>query len=196
MVRSKEKWQKVEMFKRIYQRHSPFIGEHIEVWIETILAHNEPTIVSRLYVNCGEGISDSNSVKKEINLETHFLNFNIEHFNNCEEIRFDPTDCPVCIEILSVELLGDFGKRKVEVDGLGSNAFRTVDRLFLFDSDDPQFYFPLTKDQLKSVSELNVVFNLKSIKEQALRDIIQLVAEQEPASKKSIKYRRLLGFRK
>ncbi|MGA7277376.1 MAG: glycosyltransferase family A protein, partial [Desulfocapsaceae bacterium] len=66
MVRSKEKWQKIEMFKRIYQRHTQFIGEHIEIWIDAVLEFNEPTLTSRLYVNCGRGIEDRDSVARHI----------------------------------------------------------------------------------------------------------------------------------
>ena len=196
MVRSKEKWQKVEMFKRIYHRHSSFIGEHIDVWIETILAHNEPTIVSRLYVNCGKGICDSESIKQEINLDTKSVCFNIEQYEDPNEIRFDPTDCPATIEMISVQLLGDFGKRKVQIDELKSNAFRTVDQLFYFDTDDPQIFFPLNKDQLKSASEILLVFNIRSIKEQALRDIIRMISEQDTTCKKSIDLLRLLGLKR
>jgi len=196
MVRSTEKWQKIEMFKRIYHRHSSFIGKHISVWIETILAHNEPTIVSRLYVNCGKGISDSESIKQEINLDTKSVCFNVEQYENLKEIRFDPTDCPAIIEMISVQLLGDFGKRKVEIDELKSNGIKTVDRLFCFDTDDPQIFFPLNKDQLKSVSEILLVFNIRSIKEQALRDIIRTISEQDKTCKKSMDFLRLLGLKR
>ncbi len=36
MVRSKEKWQKVAMFRRIYERHQRLFSDNIGVWIETI----------------------------------------------------------------------------------------------------------------------------------------------------------------
>ena len=41
MVRSKEKWQKTAMFKRIFERHCELFTAHIEIWIDRLLTSRE-----------------------------------------------------------------------------------------------------------------------------------------------------------
>lgn len=175
MVRSKDRWQKIAMFKRIYQRHSSFIGNNVEIWLNAILEHNEPVIISRLYVNEGEGISDKSSISQEINNDTKIAVFNIEGFKNRKEIRFDPVDCPVCLEIYSIEIFEEKSNYKLDLSNVTSNAFSRINNLFMFESDDPQIYFPLNKEQIQNTTQINIVFDIKSLKEMALRDIIKVV---------------------
>lgn len=178
MVRSKRRWQKIEMFKRIYERHTSFIGENIEVWIDAILELNEPTLTSKLYVNSGKGVNDNESIEQDINFQTKEVVFDFESFLTRKELRFDPVDCPVCIEIFSIEFLGD-EMLEINLYDISSNAYLQEKNLYMFDTDDPQIYLPLSEDKLSCFSQVKINFHIHSVKEQALRDIISYLSENK-----------------
>lgn len=183
MVRSKKRWQKIEMFKRIYKRHAGFFGEYIEVWIDAILELNEPTLISRLYVNSGKGINDSESIEQQVSLQNNVAVFDFQQFFSRKELRFDPVDCPVCIEILSLEFLGN-ERLLFNLENISSNAFLREKNLYMFDTDDPQIYIPITEDKLRHFSQLKINFYIHSIKEQALKDIIGYLSKKPESNKK------------
>ena len=173
MVRSKERWQKIEMFKRIYQRHSSFIGDNIEIWLQAILEYNEPVFTSRLYINEGDGISDQSSISREITGETKIVQFPLEKFVNRKEIRFDPIDCPACIEIHSIELYGETTRENLDLKDISSNAYFRDGNLFLFETDDPQLFFHLNNRKLQETNEIKIYLNIRSTREDALREILK-----------------------
>jgi len=183
MVRSKKRWQKIEMFKRIYKRHAEFIGDNIEVWIDTILESNEPTLTSRLYVNSGEGINDKESIEQAISLQTNVAVFDFQRFSSRKEIRFDPVDYPVCIEIFSIEFLGD-ETLSFNLGNINSNACLREKNLYMFDTDDPQIYIPITEHKLSYFSQLKINFHIHSVKEQALRYIIEYLSKKRETDAK------------
>ncbi|NNK58749.1 MAG: hypothetical protein HKP44_15705 [Desulfofustis sp.] len=173
MVRTKQRWQKVDMFKRIYQRHATFIGENIEIWLHAILDYNEPVYTSRLYINEGKGISDQDSISREITGETKIIHFPLDKFVNRKEVRFDPIDCPACIEIHSIELGGEATREKLDLNDISSNAYFRDGNFFLFETDDPQVFFHINSNQLQKTKEVKVFLNIKSTGEQALREILR-----------------------
>ncbi|MBT8347714.1 MAG: glycosyltransferase family 2 protein [Desulfofustis sp.] len=173
MVRTKQRWQKVDMFKRIYQRHATFIGENIEIWLHAILDYNEPVYTSRLYINEGKGISDQDSISREITGETKIIQFPLDKFVNRKEVRFDPIDCPACIEIHSIELGGEATIEKLDLNDISSNAYFRDGNFFLFETDDPQVFFHINSNQLQKTKEVKVFLNIKSTGEQALREILR-----------------------
>jgi glycosyltransferase involved in cell wall biosynthesis len=195
MVRSKEKWQKIEMFKRIYQRHTQFIGEHIEIWIDAVLEFNEPTLTSRLYVNCGRGIDDRDSVVRHIGSSTKVINFGIESFIGRTELRFDPVDCPVCLELFALELWEGTTKYLYDLDNLGSNAFARKENVFMFDQDDPQIFIPLQEEQLQKTTEICISLEIKALGVQALRNIMMTTLIDRELSRKKKTLWQWLGLK-
>ena len=185
MVRSKKRWQKIEMFKRIYNRHTAFFGDNIEVWIDAILELNEPTLISRLYVNSGEGVNDSESIEHAISSQTKEVVFDFQTFSARKELRFDPVDCPVCIEFLEIEFSGD-EVFQINIDEINSNACFQENKIYMFDTDDPQIYLPLSEEKLRNVTQVKFNFHIHSVKEQALREIIAYLSKKEKANTEKI----------
>jgi len=99
MVRSREKWQKIKMFKRIYLRHQKLFAEHIEVWIDAVLDARDGYCTSRLYVDCGDGISDVTSVSRKVEIGTRLIVFDIGEYDKIVALRFDPVDTFAILEI-------------------------------------------------------------------------------------------------
>jgi glycosyltransferase involved in cell wall biosynthesis len=178
MVRSKEKFQKVEMFKRIFQRHQELFFDHIEVWLEPLLDLREQYLVSRLYVDCGAGVSDESSVARKIELGRRTIKFPIDSFDGRLALRFDPADCPVCIEIETIDLIHESGARSVPISTISSNATVTEGVYLMFSTSDPQIYFNLNENEVKDATELVVTCNPDALGSDALLKIIEVQRRQ------------------
>ncbi len=153
MVRSKDKHQKIEMFKRIYYRHQNLFSEHIEVWIKSLLELREPYTISRLYVDCGAGLSDESSVARKIEVGRRTIKFPIDSFKGRQALRFDPADCPVCIEIETISLMQQAGARSVPISSLRSNAIVAEGVYLMFSTSDPQIYLDLKEKEVEETTE-------------------------------------------
>jgi glycosyltransferase involved in cell wall biosynthesis len=172
MVRSKEKWQKIEMFKRIYQKHQKLIGEHIEVWLEPLIDCQERYLTCRLYVDCGTGISDASSVVRKIEPGRRTIRFPIDSFEGRRTLRFDPVDCPACLFIETFELVVSGTRVSVNIEKAGSNAAHREQNYFLFNTDDPQIFPEIDPELTGHATEVIIICNLKSIGMAALQEII------------------------
>ncbi len=172
MVRSKEKWQKVEMFRRIYQRHQQLIGEHIEVWIDAFLDVRDRYYTSRLYVDCGRGLSDQSSVVRKIEPGTRRIVFDLGGFTGITALRFDPVDTWAVLAIAGVTVTYGSG-RVVKATAVDSNALYSRHGVLLFDTGDPQCFFPeLTGQALSDMVQLAVELRFVALAERALAYIV------------------------
>lgn len=172
MVRSKEKGQKVQMFKRIYQRHASFIGEHIDIWISRLLEKDEGYITARLYVDCGQGLSNESSVARKVTIGRQTLTFPVDAFAQRREFRFDPADCPAVVSIESIDLVTSEGRRALEPFQIRSNALFYHDHRYFFCTEDPQVYFTSAAAAAGTVVTVVVSYELVAVGESALQMII------------------------
>lgn len=173
MVRSKEKWQKVAMFQRIYERHREFFSEHIAVWIDAFLDARDRYYTSRLYVDCGSGISDRSSVARKIELGTRKIVFDLGSFTGITALRFDPVDTWAVLEIAGITVTYRSG-RVSEVTKIDSNALYTRHGTLLFDTRDPQCFFPeLGGQAFCDIAQLTVELRFVALAELALAHIVR-----------------------
>lgn len=177
MVRSKEKWQKVEMFRRIYLRHRELFSEHIDVWIDALLDARDRYYTSRLYVDCGNGISDQASVGRKIEQGTRKILFDLRGFKEITALRFDPVDTYVVIEIDRIVVTTRSGQAH-EARIIESNALYNRQGRLLFDTKDPQCYLPeLDRQILTQATQLTVELRFVALAEQALDQIVAFQKE-------------------
>lgn len=184
MVRSKEKSQKVEMFKRIFQRHRDLFSKHIEIWLEPLLEQREQYLTSRLYVDCGKGINDSSSLTRKLEPGKRTIRFKIDSFIGRRALRLDPADCAVCINLERIELKGETTRRAIDPGQLNSNADIRDGNNFLFSTADPQIFFGLNEAVLQEVQEVVITINLISYGDEALRTVISRLREQQQSDEK------------
>lgn len=185
MVRSKEKGQKVEMFKRIYQRHQNLFNDNIEIWIEELLETRERYYTSRLYVDCGEGISDKSSVSLKVDKGTSSVHFRLDQYQGIRSLRFDPVDVPAVVELFSCTCLFDDGTKKEITDFSDNAVFRKGGNRY-FDTNDSQCFFSLTKPELSQLASVTVVISYKAFESTALAMIVQeLKTRREVSAKKT-----------
>ena len=196
MVRSKEKTQKVEMFKRIFQRHQKLFSDNIEIWLEPLIDLRELYLTSRLYVDCGDGLSDSSSVTRKIEPGKRTIRFPLDRFKEAKALRLDPAECPVYIELESVELASKDTMKRVDPGLLGSNAEIRDGSRFLFSTNDPKIFFDLDERLLKGVKELVITINLINYGEETLRNIISRLREQQRQVKEKFSLRNLFKSKK
>jgi glycosyltransferase involved in cell wall biosynthesis len=196
MVRSKEKLQKIQMFKRIYQRHSAFIGEHIEAWLAPLLETRETYHTGRLYVDCGKGLSDSDSIARKICKGRQVLTFPVETFTGRRSFRFDPSDCPVVVELEAIAMVTSGEEIPADLAMVKSNALCRQRNRFLFASTDPQLYLPSGRITGEEIQRIVIAIDIIAVHDEALRLIIayqnQLLQKKRGCSVMS----RLMPFRK
>ena len=173
MVRSKEKWQKAAMFKRIYSKHQPLFSKHIDVWINELLDTRDVYYSSRLYVDCGDGLSDNSSVMRKVEQGTGTISFNLSSYTDIISLRFDPVDNFSVVEINSFSFKYHSGEVKV-VTNFQSNALYQQEGKLLFDSRDPQCFFPeLSPVALAGLVEVTVSLKFHALAERALVYILE-----------------------
>ncbi|RUM43861.1 MAG: hypothetical protein DSY80_05125, partial [Desulfocapsa sp.] len=136
MVRSKEKWQKVAMFKRIFERHKKLFAENIEVWINALLELRERYYSSKLYIDTGHGLSDKECVTRKVEQGSSTIQFSLADFQDIKAIRFDPVDAPVIMELKKIVLTGGDGESRVYNDHSSNRSFQIENDSF-FVTDDP-----------------------------------------------------------
>ncbi len=174
MVRSRERWQKVAMFERAYQRHQALFSRHIGVWITEILGSRENYRTSRLYADCGQGVSDAGSVCRNVDRNTRQLAFSLAGFSGIAALRFDPVDCPAVLAIDQAVLVDDAGATR-PVGRIKSNALYHEQGLLFFSSPDPQCFFPdLTAATLDGAQSLVIDLRIEALGAEALAAIVNL----------------------
>ena len=177
MVRSKEKWQKVEMMKRIYLRHQPIFSENIEVWINAILDSRDFYYSSRLYVDCGLGISDEGGISRKIEQGTRKIVFDLDKYSGIIALRFDPVDTFAVVELEKVVIRYKTGL-EVTVDRIECNELYGHDGKLFFDTTDPQCYFPeLGPRELKDIVQLTVSLHFVALADSALKYLVDYQKE-------------------
>lgn len=172
MVRSRDKEQKIEMFKRVFERHQKLFADHIEVWLDYLLNYREQYLTGRLYVDCGNGVCDAASVTRKVGKGRLTLMFPIDSFDNRRALRFDPVSSPVCVELESIELYSEESRIPIEMNLVGSNAEARNDDYFMFATEDPQLFLPVDKELLQRMTNVKITCNYASFGNDALREII------------------------
>ena len=172
MVRSKERWQKVAMFKRIFERHKKLFSSHIDVWIDTLLDVREPYYTSKLYVDTGDGVSDSNCISRKVELGTSEIEFSLAEYEKILAVRFDPIDIPVVVEIFDFIIVDTNGERR-KINDFTDNSIFHVNNERYFDSDDSQFFPVLSPDELETVHTIIVRLSFKALAADALLKIVK-----------------------
>jgi glycosyltransferase involved in cell wall biosynthesis len=172
MVRSKEKWQKVAMFKRIFARHQELFARNIEIWIDRLLTAREKYYTSRLYIDVGNGVSDQSSVGRKIENGTRMIDFQVSGFRNIQAVRFDPVDSFTVVEIGEILLETDAGLIELAPEQITSNACLQENSTFYFDTFDPQMFFNCEQATLGTLKRIRVHLTFIAIGEDALARII------------------------
>ena len=170
MVRTKEKWQKVEMFARIYRKHSSLFSKHIEIWLDALVDDSEPYFVSQLYYDSGKGFNESESITRKIIIGDHQLRFDLANLPQPRTLRFDPIDRCGNVRVNRIYMESTDGSPEIDVHTLASNADCVQENNYLFSSDDPQIFIPIPM-QFKPRS-IEIDFSITSIGERTLREII------------------------
>ena len=177
MVRSKEKWQKVEMLKRIYMRHQTIISDNIEVWINAILDSRDLYYTSRLYVDCGLGISDEGGISRKIEQGTRKIVFDLDEYSDILALRFDPVDTFAVVELEKITVRYKTGS-EVTVDRIQCNELYAHDGRLFFDTIDPQCYFTgLGPPELEDIAQLTVSLRFVALAESALKYLVDYQKE-------------------
>lgn len=178
MVRSREKWQKVEMFRRIFRRHQQLFADNIGVWLENLVDVRDRYYSSRLYVDCGGGISDETSVVRKIDAGTRVITFDLSTYSGVVALRFDPVDTWAVLEFGAITLESDRQQPR-RLTEIASNALYRKEGLLFFDTSDPQCFFPtLSPPDYRGLKRVTVELRFEALAEAALQRLVALQKEQ------------------
>ena len=165
------------MFKRIYQRHQPLFSENIEVWIDALLDSQDIYYTSRLYIDKGAGLSDERSVGRKIEQGTRIITFDLTKFSDITSLRFDPVDTFAVVEMEQIVIRYNSGK-ELTVDRIQCNELYSHDGKMIFDSTDPQCYFPeLGPPELVGIVEFSVNLRFVALADSALKHLVEYQKE-------------------
>lgn len=195
MVRSKEKWQKVEMFVRIFRRHQQLFADNIGVWLDNLLDVRDRYHSSRLYVDCGAGISDETSVVRKIDAGTRVIVFDLGAYTDIVALRLDPVDTWAVLEFGAITLEYDQQQPR-RLTEVSSNALYRKDDMLYFDTSDPQCFFPtLSPQDYRGLRRVTVELRFEAMAEDALQRLVAFQKEQlqENSSVGVTKMRRNVG---
>ena len=177
MVRSKDRWQKVAMFKRIFDRHQQLFSNNIEVWINNLLEIHEPYYSSKLYVDTGSGICDEDSISRKVEPGTSEIQFSLAGYDSIEAIRFEPIDTPAIIEIFKITVTDKQGITS-ELSDFTDNSIYHLSNQYYFDNDDSQCFPVLSPTELKNMNFLTIKLSYKALADEALREIVKTQQER------------------
>jgi glycosyltransferase involved in cell wall biosynthesis len=177
MVRSKEKWQKAAMFKRIFERHQKLFSDNIEVWINALLEVREKYYTSKLYFDTGNGLSDDGCVSRKVDGSSYEIQFSLPQCQGLEAIRFDPVDCPVVLEIRKIILTTVQGKSR-DFTAYTSNCNFQLNGESFFATDDPFYFLHLTREELATLKDVTVRLRFNALGEEALARIVSVQHKQ------------------
>ncbi len=172
MVRSKERWQKVAMFKRIFERHPKLFADNIDVWINSLLDLREKYFTSKLYIDIGNGINEETCLSRKVDKETVKIVFSFEDFERIDALRFDPVDVPAVIEIFEIILEEKNGK----CTGLSQFSDNSIGRegaTRYFDTNDPNCFLDLNTAQLQNLKSITITLSFTALAADALQEIVQ-----------------------
>lgn len=177
MVRSKERWQKVAMFKRIFERHKQLFTDNIDIWIIALLDVREKYYSSKLYVDMGNGFSDDQCVSRKVEKSSSEIQFSLQEYQEVKAIRFDPVDVPAVIEILEISILGKDGKRTL-VANFSDNSIGMAGSKLYFDTNDSNCFLNLRREQLQNLKSITVKLSFIALAADALQQIVQFQQRQ------------------
>lgn len=185
MVRSKDRWQKIAMKKRLFTRHQSFFSDNIEVWIDSLLDIREPYYTSKLYIDCGEGFSEKMCLSCKVNSGTAEVFFSLKDYANIKHLRFDPIDTPAVVSILEIKCIGVSGEVISPVTYKDNSLF-TIDSTGYFDTDDPQCLFNVGHKHSISIDNIAVKMSIKALGSEALKQIVHIQTERLRQANQSI----------
>ncbi len=185
MVRTKKRWQKLAMFKRIFERHQKLFMDNIKVlWINSsfkirelegqinsLLEVCEPCYNSKLYVDTGKGFSDEECISQQVDITTSKVQFSLTGYKYIRNIRFDPIDTPAIVEIVKI-IVTDVRGVSREVTDYNDNAVFKLGNDRYFATDDPQYFFNFEEKEFSFIDSVSVLLKFKLLSDQVLQHIV------------------------
>lgn len=177
MVRSLNKSQKVESFKKIYLKHQDLFRENIEIWLDRLVEVKEPYHTCKCYIDTGDGYTESQVLTRKIVPGTQILTFDISSFQNIVKFRLDPVDCPAVLSVHQIVLQGSGSDTEVSVNSLKGSHVCLDGNRYMFSDHDPKLHIQMVKHAAHaSFTTLRCEIELHSFGNEALRKIVDYLA--------------------
>lgn len=133
---------------------------------------NIPINTARLFIDTGEGFNERESITREIIGNEKRMEFDLSNYNHIQFIRFDPSNCPSVIKLISSLVISREGELQVLTNDNSPDG-----AIHVFNSSDPRIYFiePIITNPLKIVIELEYVALGNAVYDYMLKDKDRLI---------------------
>ncbi len=160
MVRTKTKEQKVEMFKKIYNKHKNLYDKNIDVLFNKIIDSSNHQFISQLYIDTCFGFNEKQVVTNKISGNEKEIEFIVDQKQNIKQLRFDPINDMAVICLYKIVLYSSSGEQVIE-DGFQSNALFQENNNFIFSTEDPQFI--INTENINKIKKIKINLEFISV---------------------------------
>ncbi len=157
MVRARPRRHKVETFARIFRKHQQLFTDHIEVWVDRMLAGGEPYYQASLSAE-GEGGQDPAWCRK-VDTSSRCLRFPLTDRSLHGQILFHPADQPVAVRIDSIQL--EQGADRLRDIAFSHNADFSRDKVCFFCSGNGAVQLTLPDRDNRQTADETILINIE-----------------------------------
>ncbi len=113
---------------------------------------------AQVFINDGNGYSEENSYKYNLNTTTNSVDINVEKNSLVKELRFDPSNysCILIINDIKLEKNGEL----IDYESLNGNFQYKFNNLYIFENEDPQI---IIKPYYSNFTKIIINFSIFSI---------------------------------
>jgi glycosyltransferase involved in cell wall biosynthesis len=155
MVRARPRQHKVETFAAIFRKHQQLYADHIEVWVDRVLAAGQPYYQARLLVpGAGE---DDPAWSRKVDTSSRCLQFQLS--GQSGQLSFAPADQAVAVRIASIQL--DQGAGRLREIEFSQNADFVQDSVCFFCSENGTVQFDLSSKDRPDGIDTILLINLE-----------------------------------
>ncbi|WP_051305211.1 glycosyltransferase [Desulfogranum mediterraneum] len=174
MVRSKQKEQKVETLEKIYHKHPRLFSDNIQIWIDKLLDRPEESLVTRLYVDTGDGYNEAQTLTQKLDPLTRSISFDVTGFRNVRGLRFHPVNDYCAIHLSRVELSSETGY-SIVLEEFQANTIDNNSVNLVFNDNTPyvDYQFPDACFYTNRIARFSVTLNFLRIGKEAFFYLLQ-----------------------
>lgn len=130
---------------------------------------------TQLYIDCGDGFTESQSIRLRTKDNTEYYQFDTTGFKNIKSIRFDPLNTNCFLKFISISCI-DMNNEERIVSDFTCNADFIFNDIYFFDHDDPQIFFDSINDELK---EIRIQFSVLNYETEKSDWFLEILAEKK-----------------
>lgn len=170
-----DEFQKTQMFNTLYDNHKKIYHDNMTFiflhdtggYFKSNIMIEKGSYFAQLYVDCGSGFFESQSIKKIINDRTMTLSFDLSKYPSIHRIRFDPINDFAHLKMLNVTIVEKNNIRHEKIRFTSSGCLISENEIS-FNTHDPQVELHLPK--IPKIKAVEIKIEYYDVGERFLRN--------------------------